>query len=573
MAANPSVLDPSRRAADLERMRTETFDLVVIGGGVTGAGVALDAATRGLSVALVEQRDFAAGTSSRSSKLFHGGLRYLEQFDFGLVTEALHERNLMLRRLCPHLARPVSFLYPLTHRVWERAYVGAGIALYDVLAAFGDNPLPRHRHYSRRAATTLVPSLRDGSCTGGIRYWDAQVDDARHTMAVVRTAAAHGAAIATSVRAVDIHRDQGGTVEAISVVDLESGDADHPRIRIEARQVVNATGVWTDQIQDLVGGSSLRVRASKGVHLVVPRDRIDAGTGLICRTPKSVLFVIPWGAHWLVGTTDSDWELDLAHPAASSTDVDYLLDQANRWLDPGLTKDDVIGVYAGLRPLLYGESESTSKLSREHAVSTVTPGLITVAGGKYTTYRVMASDAVDAVVSALGRSERSRTADVPLVGAAGWDDVRDRRDELARDAGVAPAVIDHLLGRFGAETTEVLELLRQDPTLGDHLPGTDQYLAVEVHVATAIEGALHLDDVLTRRTRISIETADRGVSAAPVAARIMARVLDWDEATIAAEVGAYRLRVAAELDSQEAADDRTADERRLGAPDVRAFTP
>lgn len=564
-AANSTVLNPDQRAHDLERMRTTAFDLVVIGGGVTGAGVALDAASRGLTVALVEQRDFAAGTSSRSSKLFHGGLRYLEQFEFGLVTEALHERNLMLRRLCPHLTRPVSFVYPLTHRVWERPYVGAGVALYDLLAAFGDNPLPRHKHLSKRSTAAMVPSLRRDVFTGGVQYWDAQVDDARHTMAVVRTAAGHGAAIASSVRAVDIHRDESG-VAGLEVCDLETDTA----FRISTRQIVNATGVWTDQIQDLVGGSSLRVRASKGVHLVVAHDRIDAGTGLICRTPTSVLFVIPWGSHWLVGTTDSDWQLDLAHPAASSTDLDYLIDQANRWLEPGLTREDVIGVYAGLRPLLYGESESTSKLSREHAVSTVTPGLITVAGGKYTTYRVMAVDAVDAVVSALGRTEVSCTEHVPLVGAAGWDEIRDRRDALATSSGLGRHVIDHLLGRFGSETTEVLELLRQDPSLAQTLPGTDDYLAVEVHIAAAIEGALHLDDVLTRRTRISIETADRGVSAAPVAARIMASVLGWSEATIEVEVRAYRTRVEAELESQQASDDRTADERRLGAPDVRA---
>ena len=565
MAANPTVLDPARRAHDLGRMRSEHFDLVVIGGGVTGAGVALDAATRGLSVALVEQRDFAAGTSSRSSKLFHGGLRYLEQFEFGLVTEALHERNLMLRRLCPHLARPVSFVYPLTHRFWERPYVGAGIALYDVLAAFGDNPLPHHEHLSKARVRELVPSMRDDAFTGGVRYWDAQVDDARHTLAVVRTAAGHGAAIASSVRAVDIHRDDSGVI-GLDVCDLETDET----FTVRTTQIVNATGVWTDQIQDLVGGSSLRVRASKGVHLVVPRDRIDAGSGLICRTPTSVLFVIPWGSHWLVGTTDSDWELDLAHPAASATDLDYLIGQANRWLDPGLTRDDVVGVYAGLRPLLHGESESTSKLSREHAVTTVVPGLITVAGGKYTTYRVMAADAVDAVTDALGRGERSCTEEIPLVGATGWDAVRGRADELARAAGVEPAVVEHLLGRYGAETIDVLGYLRDEPALAEPLPGTEDYLAVEALVAAAIEGALHLDDVLTRRTRISIETLDRGVSAAPVVARLMARVLGWDEATVAREVEAYRTRVAAEIDSQQAVDDRTADERRLGAPDVRA---
>ncbi len=559
-------LDPMQRARDLDRMRGETFDVVVIGGGVTGAGVALDAATRGLSVALVEQRDFAAGTSSRSSKLFHGGLRYLEQFDFGLVTEALHERNLMLRRLCPHLARPVSFLYPLQHRVWERAYVGAGIALYDVLAAFGSSPLPRHRHLSRRSIRTMVPSLRSDSYVGGIRYWDAQVDDARHTVSVVRTAHHYGAAVASSVRVVDLRRD-GEQVTGVAVLDVESGD----EFTIAARQVVNATGVWTDHVQDMVGGASLRVRASKGVHIVVPADRIRSDSGLICRTPTSVLFVIPWGQHWLVGTTDTDWNLDLAHPAASAADLDYLLDQVNQHLDPPLGHDDIVGVYAGLRPLLYGESDSTSKLSREHAVSTVAPGLITVAGGKYTTYRVMAADAVDAVVAALGgRWAKSCTDTIPLVGAVGYEAVRNQRDRLAAASGLTPQRIDRLVGRYGAETPTVLALVDGDPSLAEPLPGTDDHLGVEIHFAASHEGALHLDDVLTRRTRMSIESADRGVSAAPVAAAIMGAVLGWDEATTACEVDNYRSRVAAELDSQGAADDRTADARRLGARDVRA---
>lgn len=551
-------------------MRTETFDIVVVGGGVTGAGVALDAATRGLSVALVEQRDFAAGTSSRSSKLFHGGIRYLEQLEFSLVTEALHERNLMLSRLCPHLARPVSFLYPLTHRVWERAYVGAGIGLYDVLAAFGANPLPRHRHHTKRSIRSLVPSLRGDAHVGGIRYWDAQVDDARHTMSVVRTAAHYGAAVASSVRVVGMRRT--GTarhVDGVEVLDVESGDG----FTISARQVVNATGVWTDHIQDMAGGSSLRVRASKGVHLVVPRDRIRSETGLIFRTPTSVLFVIPWGSHWLVGTTDTDWNLDLAHPAASASDVDYLLYQANQYLEPALTRDDIVGVYAGLRPLLYGESDSTSKLSREHAVTTVVPGLITVAGGKYTTYRVMAADAVDVAVEALGRGPTSCTDRIPLVGAVGWEALRNRRDQLAAAYGVDAARVDHLLNRFGTETPVLLDLIAEDRGLGENLPGSDDYLGVEVHFATSHEGALHLDDVMTRRTRMSIETADRGVSAAPVVAGIMADLLGWDDDTTTTEIESYRARVAAELDSQWAVDDRTADERRLGVEDVRAVRP
>src|SRR5690606_22991276 len=279
---NPTPLDPQQRADAWRRVAEEDLDVLVIGGGVTGAGVALDAVTRGLSVALVEQRDFAAGTSSRSSKLFHGGLRYLEQLELGLVTEALHERNLMLQRLCPHLARPVTFLYPLTHRVWERAYVGAGVALYDVLAAFGSSPLPRHRHLSKRAARRLVPSLRDDVLTGAITYSDAQVDDARHTLGLVRTAHHHGAAVAASVQVVDLLREDG-RVTGVRARDVETGD----EVDIRAHQTVNATGVWTDEIQDMAGGATLRVRASKGVHLVVPRDRIDAGAGLICRTPTS----------------------------------------------------------------------------------------------------------------------------------------------------------------------------------------------------------------------------------------------------------------------------------------------
>ena len=558
-------LDVHQRARDLHRMRDEVFDVVVIGGGVTGAGVALDAATRGLSVALVEQRDFAAGTSSRSSKLFHGGLRYLEQLELGLVTEALHERNLMVDRLCPHLAQPVTFLYPLTRRVWERAYVGAGIALYDVLAAFGSSTLPRHRHLSKRAARRLVPSLRDDVLTGAITYSDAQVDDARHTLALVRTAHHHGAAVAASVQVVDLLRD-GERVTGVRARDVETGD----ELDIRARQTVNATGVWTDEIQDMAGGAALRVRASKGVHLVVPRDRIDAGAGLICRTPTSVLFVIPWGDFWLVGTTDTDWNLDLSHPAASAADLDYLLGQADRWLQPALTHADIVGVYAGLRPLLHGESDSTSKLSREHAVTTVAPGLLSVAGGKYTTYRVMAADAVDAAVAAMGvAAPGSCTESVPLVGATGFAAMRNRREHLAQTSGLPVERIDRLLGRYGAELPVLLDLIAGDPALAECLPGTDDYLAGEAHFAVTHEGALHLNDVLTRRTRLSIETPDRGLSAAPVVAAIMAEVLGWDDATVAREVDSYRKRVAAERESQTAVDDHTADARRLGAEDVR----
>ncbi|HEB90654.1 MAG TPA: glycerol-3-phosphate dehydrogenase/oxidase [Deltaproteobacteria bacterium] len=560
---NRARLDPAARREDLDRVRKETFDVVVIGGGVVGAGTALDAASRGLSVALIEQRDWASGTSSRSSKLIHGGLRYLEQLDFGLVREALHEQTLMLERLCPHLVHPVPFLVPLTHPVWERAYIGAGTLLYDTIA--GRRALPRHRHLSRRGVLARFPGLRGDRIVGGIQYWDAQVDDARHTLALVRTARVHDAVTLSSVR-FEAFRMSGARVAGITARCLESGET----LEIEGRQVVNATGVWTDSVQSHAGRGRIHVRASKGIHLVVPRDRIHGDAGLILRTEKSVLFVIPWDSHWIVGTTDTDWNLDLAHPAASRRDIDYLLNHVNAVLAQPLRHEDIEGVYAGLRPLLQGESDATSQLSREHAVSQSVSGLITVAGGKYTTYRVMARDVVD--VAARGLEQKvpeSCTHEVPLLGAAGYRAHWNRRETLAERSGLHVHVIEHLLTRYGTRIHELLELIREEPGLARPVEGAPTYLAAEIHYATSHEGALHLDDVLTRRTRISIETFDRGVLAARQTAKTMGAILGWDEATIAGEIEHYEARVRAERESQTQPDDQTADAARLGAPDVR----
>jgi glycerol-3-phosphate dehydrogenase len=559
----PVALSPERRRADLIRLRQETFDILVIGGGVTGAGIALDAATRGLTVALVEQRDYAAGTSSRSSKLIHGGLRYLEQMNFSLVREALKERGLLLNELAPHLVRPVSFLYPLKHRVWERAYVGTGIAMYDTIG--GAKQLPRHQHLSRRKATQLIPSLRPDALTGAIRYYDAQVDDARHTMEIARTAAAYGATTTISTRVVDLLRE-GERVVGARVRDQESGD----EFDVRARQVINATGVWTDEIQELVGRGRIHVRASKGIHLVVPKDRIHGDSGMILRTTTSVLFVIPWGRHWLIGTTDTDWNLDLAHPAASASDIQYLLDQVNKVLTTPLTHEDVEGVYAGLRPLLTGESEATSKLSREHAVAQTVAGLITIAGGKYTTYRVMAKDAVDAAARNLPQRVPACVTDrTPLLGAEGYHALWNRRRRLAEEVGLHVSRVEHLLNRYGSLITELLDLLADRPEFGERIAGADDYLKVEAVYAAQHEGALHLDDLLTRRTRISVETFDRGVAAAHDVAPLMGEVLGWDAETTAREIEHYEARVAAELESQKMPDDRTADAARMGARDVR----
>ena len=567
--ASAAGLSPQARQQAIEVLKSgEELELLVIGGGVVGSGTALDAVTRGLSTGLIEQRDFASGTSSRSSKLIHGGLRYLEMLDFALVKEALHERGLLLTRLAPHLVRPVPFLYPLNHHVWERAYVGSGIALYDAMAmaASGGAGLPHHRHLTRRQALRLMPSLRSDALTGAVQYYDAQVDDARHTMELARTAAHYGAHVANRVAAVGFLR-QGERVTGIRAVDKLTDE----EFEVNARQIVNATGVWTDDTQAMVGErGQFHVRASKGIHLVVPRDRIHSSTGLILRTEKSVLFVIPWGRHWIIGTTDTDWALDKAHPAATRTDIDYVLDHVNRVLQTPLTHEDVEGVYAGLRPLLAGESESTSKLSREHVVAHSAPGLVVVAGGKYTTYRVMAKDAVDEAVQAISRRvPESTTETVPLVGAVGYAAVWNQRHTLAKDAGLHVARVEHLLRRYGVLAQEVLDLVAARPELGEPLEGAEDHLRAEVVYAASHEGALHLTDVLTRRTRISIEAWDRGVSAAPHAAALVAPVLGWDEQRTAEEIAIYLGRVEAERVSQTMPDDASADEARRSGPDNR----
>ena len=564
-ASATSRLGPSERSAAIEALDGGVFDVVVIGGGVTGAGCALDAAARGLSVALVEQRDLAAGTSSRSSKLIHGGLRYLEQLNFGLVREALRERGLLVETLAPHLVKPVPFLYPLRHRVWERAYVGAGVALYDALAAIGGNPLPRHRHLSKRAVLEQIPSLRASTLVGGVQYWDAQVDDARHTMTVARTAARFGAVVATSVRAIDLTR-RDGRVTGVEAVCLETGRPLH----VTAGAVVNATGVWTDRIEEMSGADGIHVTASKGIHVVIPRDRIDGDSGLIIRTEKSVLFMIPWGDFWIVGTTDTPWALDLAHPAASRGDIDYVLGHLNAVIDAPVGVDDIIGVYAGLRPLLAGESDATSKLSREHAVVETAPGLFTVAGGKYTTYRVMAEDTIDAATADFSPAPAAGcTETTPLVGADGYRALWNRRSSLVDEWGLTAATVERLLGRYGTVASDVADLAASDPAMAKPIPGGSGQLMAEAAYATTHEAALHLDDVLTRRTRISIETPDRGLTAAQAIAPVMAGLLGWDDDAVARELAHYGARVAAERDSQRMPDDHTADAARLGAPDVR----
>ena len=560
-----TVLGPAQREANWERLGSEQFDVVVVGGGVVGAGTALDAATRGLRVALVEARDLASGTSSRSSKMFHGGLRYLEQLEFGLVREALHERELSMSTLAPHLVKPLKFLYPLTHRAWERPYVAAGIFLYDSLG--GAKSVPRQKHLTRSGAMRLAPGLKRDALVGGVRYYDTLVDDARHTMMVARTAAHYGAVIRTSTQVVGFTHE-ADRVSGVTVRDSEDGR----ETTVRASVVINCSGVWTDEVQHIAGGRGrFRVQASKGVHLVVGKDKILSDAALILRTEKSVLFIIPWGHHWIIGTTDTEWELDLAHPAATKKDIDYILSHVNKVVATPLSAADIEGVYAGLRPLLAGESEETSKLSREHAVARVAPGLVAIAGGKYTTYRVMGADAVDEAAADIpARVADSVTEKVPLVGADGYFALVNQADQLAAAHGLHPYRVRHLLDRYGSLVHDVLALAADSPELLEPLVGAPDYLGAEVVYAVVAEGALHLEDVLARRTRISIEYPHRGVDCARQVAELMAPTLGWAASAVDHEVALYRARVEAERESQTQLTDDSADALRAAAPEARS---
>ena len=531
-------LSRASRDANLAAMASREFDMLVVGGGVVGAGCALDAATRGLDTALVEAEDWASGTSSRSSKLIHGGLRYLEMLDFHLVREALRERGLLLDTLAPHLVRPVAFLYPLTHRVWERAYAGSGIALYDLLAkrSGGSSKTNRHRHLSKRAALQVAPALRVDALIGAVEYFDAQVDDARFTMMLARTAAMHGASIANRAKVTEFLRS-GDRVTGARIENVETGSS----FTLRAKAVISATGVWSGETQALADiENPLRVRASKGSHVLIRRSRLNLSTGLILRTESSVLFVIPWGEYWIIGTTDTDYDAPLSDPRVSSVDVEYLLSHLNKVLSTPLRRDDIVGVYAGLRPLLDGGADATAKLSREHTVSEPRPGLVVVAGGKFTTYRVMAQDAVDRAVENFHRAvPASRTSEVVLIGGEEWEATWNARHGIALEHGLDVVWIEHLLTRYGSLTSQVLDLIDHDRSLAAPIESCGNYLKAEFHYAVDHEGALHLEDVLARRTHVAIEMPDHGYSAARHVGAVVAPLLGWETERLREELEIY----------------------------------
>lgn len=539
-------------------MATDELDILVVGGGIVGAGAALDAATRGLKVGLVEARDWASGTSSKSSKLVHGGIRYLEQMNFSLVHEALLERGLLLTELAPHLVKPIRFMYPTTHRVWERAYVGAGMMLYDTLSRLGRATVgvPHHRHMSKRQIEMAAPSIKKDALVGGMFYYDGRVDDAKYVVNLVRTAAHFGAKVANRAHVVDFVREDDRVVGAV-VRDELTGKSH----TIRARQVINATGVWTGETQRMLGENAprVRVRASKGVHILVEKNKFKSTMGLLLRTEKSVLFVIEWGCFWIIGTTDTDWNLDLAHPVATGADVDYILKHINAVIDEPITHDDIVGVYSGLRPLLAGNADDTTTLSREHVVAQAEPGLVLIAGGKWTTYRVMAKDVVDAAASNLPEYiAESVTERVPLLGAAGYEARWGQRDQLARQWGLSITAVEHLLNRYGDMVDEVVAIVEERAELAELLPGSRDYIQAEVVYAARFEGALHIEDVLERRTRMSFESRDAGAAAAPIVAALMAAELGWSDKRSAQELRSYLARVEADKAARTQTTDVTA---------------
>jgi glycerol-3-phosphate dehydrogenase len=539
-----SELGPDQRDAAIESLATEEFDILIIGGGVTGAGAVLDAASRGLKVALVEARDLASGTSSRSSKLIHGGLRYLEQYDFKLVREALHERELMVSSLSPHLVKPVGFLYPLHEKLKERTYVGAGLALYDVLRGF-QRALPWHKHMSAKKIAEIAPSLRQDIVTGAVKYYDAQVDDARHTMTIIRTARRHGAVIATRVEVDQLIRN-GKKVIGAEVTDTVTGK----KIKVSAKAVVMCAGIWSDEMHAKFGiKPGYGVTMSKGVHIVVPGSAIKSNTGIILKTAVSVLFLIPWGDKWIVGTTDTPYDGDRAHPHATSEDVQYILDQANKILEPQLRRDEIIGVYAGLRPLVANAKDSTTtKLSREHTTDRSAPGFVSIAGGKYTTYRVMGKDAIDLAVTDLRRLVNSScTEKLPLVGADGYFALTQQTSQIAAEYGIDENSVVHLLNRYGSLISEVLELIIEDKKLAQLLSPDLPYLKAEIVYAVTHEGAITVDDVISRRTRLAFEAPHAGIDLAEDVANLIAPYLGWGAKEKKESIAQYREQVDAEV--------------------------
>jgi len=524
----------AERDRDLADLADRPLDVLVVGGGIVGTGAALDAATRGLRVGLVERDDIAVGTSSRSSRLIHGGLRYLEQYRFGLVREALTERSRILN-LAPHLVTIEPLLFPLFGMpLVTRVFYQTGMTLYDVLGARKDGGW--HRHLSVPEVLAHAPAMRRERLRGGLMFHDGVEDDARYTLAVTRSAREDGATVVTRASAESLI-EEGGKVVGARVRDRLTG----AELDVQARVVVDATGVWGADPASPLSGGSTRLLPSRGAHLVVPRDRIPSDVGLTIRVPGKVVFLVPWPHFWLVGTTDAPYAGPIERPTAGSDEVDELLAAVNHVLDVDLARSDVVGTYAGLRPLIAPSGGSTVTASREHRVTVEASGLVRVSGGKYTTYRVMAEQTIDAALGVLGdrvTAGPTRTVTRRLIGAADRADLDRIAGSLAAEAGLEPDVTARLVARHGTQAPDVVALGRELGLLGRLVDGED-HLEVEVAWAARHELALSIDDVLARRMRIVHELPDRAAAIAPRVAAILGAELGWDQGRQGSEVAAF----------------------------------
>jgi glycerol-3-phosphate dehydrogenase len=530
-------LVPFDRSAMLRRLAEEAFDVVVVGGGITGVGVALDAASRGLRTALVEKGDFASGTSSKSSKLVHGGLRYLQQGEVRLVYEALAERQ-RLRRNAPHLVRVLPFLIPILTRdgvVNAKIARALGTAMWGYDLTGGLRIGKRHKRLSASEALAYMPTMPGERLSSAYLYYDARADDARLCLTVARTAAAHGAAVANHAAVTGLRKGADGTVTGVVV------EADGATFEVSTAVVVNATGVWSDDVRALDEGTHPdSIRPAKGIHLTLPWDKVRNEIAVVIPVPKDrrSLFVVPWGERTYVGTTDTDYDGPLDDPQCTADDIAYVLRALNASITSGITEADIVGTWAGLRPLVKQTGGRTADLSRRHRVTTSSSRVISVTGGKLTTYRRMAADTVDEVMELLDRRGRSRTKRLRLLGAEGYVE--------PAESAVAAA---HLAGRYGSEATAVEALFDGHPDLREPLVAGLPYLAAEAVHAARHEMATTLDDVLSRRTRARLLARDASVAAAPAVARLVAPELGWDAAAQDAEVRAYVDAVTEERDA------------------------
>lgn len=584
----------------LARLRRETFDVVVIGGGITGVGVALDAAARGLRTALVERDDFSSGTSSRSSKLVHGGLRYLQNGDVRLVYEALHERQRLLRN-APHLVSVLPFMIPILTRdgVVSRKIskaLGSAMWMYDVTGGWRIGK--RHRRLDADAAFAHLPTMARDRLSGAFVYYDAHTDDARLTLAVARTAAAHGAVVVNRCSVVDLTHDAHGTVNGVVVRaggtdPADGGDEDgDDTFRVDASVVVSATGVWSDRIRALEHPDpSPTIRPAKGVHLTVPWEKVRNDIAVVIPVPKDKrsLFVVPWGPrgdgtfrYAYVGTTDTDHDGSIDDPQCTATDADYVLGALNASITTDVTPDDVTGVWAGLRPLVAdtgaGVTDRTADLSRHHHLSVSDTGVIGITGGKLTTYRVMAADTVDEVLRRLGRPPRRRIragiARLARRGSSIGPRSGTRRLRLlgaTGDLGDPSTRNGHLRRRYGTQAADVLALIAVDPSLAEPLVVGHPHLRAEAVFAVRHEMATTVTDVLVRRTRVHLMDRDAAEAAAGDVARLLAGELGWDDAETERQVDAYRSlcareRAAAEHDAAHGAGSGTRFDSRQASP-------